>query len=94
MIDPTSRYHAIGDATHVEPDGRVIVHKRRRLLPPPPDRPGAEALVTDGDRLDLLAARTIGDPTAFWRLCDANVALHPAELERPGRRVRLPGPGL
>ena len=25
-----------------------------------------------GDRLDLLAARCLNDPTVFWKLCDAN----------------------
>lgn len=28
-----------------------------------------------GDRLDLLAAQYLNDPTGFWRLCDANNAM-------------------
>lgn len=93
MFDPTSRYHAIAEATYVDRDGRVVAHKRRRLLPQPPDAANAEVRVTQDERLDLIAARTIGDPRAFWRICDVNLALHPAELERPGRRLRLPGGG-
>lgn len=43
-----------------------------------------------GDRLDNLAAQYLGDPELFWRLCDANSALHPEELtERVGRRLRV-----
>jgi hypothetical protein len=35
----------------------------------------------DGDRLDLLAARYLNDPTGFWRLCDANNSLVAGALE-------------
>lgn len=35
-----------------------------------------------GDRLDLIAARYLNDPTGFWRLCDANDSLVPGALER------------
>ena len=46
-----------------------------------------------GDRLDLITARTLGDPEAFWRVCDANDALDPAELtSEAGRRLRVPLP--
>jgi len=34
-----------------------------------------------GDRLDLLAARYLDDPTGFWRLCDANDSLVAGALE-------------
>ena len=43
-----------------------------------------------GDRLDNIAARYLGDPELFWRLCDANVALRPTELtETIGRRILI-----
>ena len=38
------------------------------------------------------ATRTLGDPEAFWRVCDANDALNPGELEQAGRRLRVPLP--
>ena len=44
-------------------------------------------LVADGDRLDLLAHRYLGDPELFWRICDANRALRPEELTREAGRV-------
>ena len=40
-----------------------------------------------GDRLDLITARTLGDPEQFWRICDANDALDPDDLAEPGRRL-------
>jgi hypothetical protein len=34
----------------------------------------------EGQRLDLLASYYLKDPTAFWRLCDANGAVSPHAL--------------
>jgi hypothetical protein len=34
-----------------------------------------------GDRLDLLAATYLDDPSGFWRLCDANNAIVAGALE-------------
>jgi hypothetical protein len=33
-----------------------------------------------GDRLDLLAARYLTDPTVFWKICDSNNAPAPDAL--------------
>ena len=53
----------------------------------------AEVTVIRGDRLDLIAARTLGDPEQFWRVCDANDAMNPVILtEEPGRTLRVPVP--
>jgi hypothetical protein len=86
----SGRYAGIEVARITLPDGRVVAYHRRRFIPQP------EALATqgweqvdDGDRVDHLAARALGDPTAFWRLCDANLADDPAELEQPGRTLRV-----
>jgi hypothetical protein len=87
---PTSRYHGIGTATLETSDGRTIVYLRRRLVPPPERfETLQEHTVAQGERLDLIAARYLGDPEQSWRLCDANGAVRPAELEEPGRRVRI-----
>jgi hypothetical protein len=49
-----------------------------------------EHVVVERDRLDNLAARYIGDPEQYWRLCDANNAIRPDELiETPGHRLRI-----
>jgi hypothetical protein len=97
---PTSRYHAVDIATWTGPDGRTITYLRRRFVPPPESfAQVGEHVVAEGDRLDNLAAHYLGDPEQFWRICDANVALRPAELtDEIGRRLRItlpegiPGP--
>lgn len=94
MFEPNSRYHAIETATYTTPDGRQVSHKRRRFLPQGHEMPLlGEVTVTQGERLDLIAARELGDPEAFWRICDANDAIDPLELlEVLGRRLRIPLP--
>jgi hypothetical protein len=87
---PTSRYHGLPAATLPTADGRTIVYVTRRLVPPPERfEPLSEHTVILGDRLDLLAARYLGDAEQFWRLCDANGAVRPAELETVGRRLSI-----
>ena len=92
MFETTSRYATVDDATieTPEPDGttRTVRFKRRRFLPPADTlTPLTQHVMTDADRLDLVAARYAGDPTAFWRLCDGNDVLRPEELEHAGRIV-------
>jgi hypothetical protein len=93
MFESTSRYHPIETATLTAPDGRVLAYKRRRFLPLAPPPTIAEVVVTQDDRLDLIAARTLGEPEFFWWICDANRVLDPADLlARSGRRLLIPGP--
>jgi len=91
LFPPNSRYHDIAIARLTTPDGRVTVYLRRRFVPPPDDFALLqEHAVAEGERSDTLAARYLGDPEQFWRLCDANGVIRPAELvETPGRRVRI-----
>lgn len=88
---PTSRYHGIDTATLETPGGQTIAYLRRRFVPPP-ERFALlqEYTVTQGDRLDNLAAQFVGDPERFWQLCDANAAVRPEELtETIGRVLRI-----
>lgn len=96
MFEPTSRYYALETATYSAPDGRVVAYKRRRFLPQGEAMPLlVEVIVTGGDRLDLIAARTLGDPEQFWRVCDANDAMNPLDLTAElGRTLRVPVPQL
>ena len=90
----TSRYFGLATAVHTLPDGREVVYLRRRFLPPASSH-AIVALhpVVEGDRLDNITARYLGDPEQFWRLCDANNALHPDELTaETGRRLEIPLP--
>lgn len=94
MFEATSRYASIETATLTTADGRVIAYKRRRFLPQGDAMPLlVEVTVAQGDRLDLITARTLGDPEQFWRVADANNAMNPFDLTaEPGRTVRVPVP--
>jgi len=87
----SSRYHGLATAKLKRPDGTVVTYLRRRFVPQPENFATiGEHRVAQGERLDHIAARHLGDPEQFWRLCDANAVLRPEELtETPGRRVRV-----
>jgi hypothetical protein len=94
MFEHTSRYSRLPTATHRLADGRTVRYVRRRFLPQGRRLPLlVELTVTDGDRLDLVTARTIGDPEQFWRVADANDAMNPFDLtDEPGTTLRVPVP--
>lgn len=99
MFEPTSRYVGIADATlsRLDADGRerLIAYKRRRFLPAMEGTTTlVEHTVMQHDRLDTITARYLGDPTLFWKVCDANGVLQPAELEALARVVRIALPGF
>jgi hypothetical protein len=91
LFPPNSRYAGIDTGTLNTVDGRTIVYVRRRFVPPP-ERFALlqEYTVVQGDRLDNLAAKFVGDPELFWQVCDANAAMRPEELtEIVGRTLRI-----
>jgi len=94
MFEHTSRYDPIENAIYEAADGRHITYKRRRFLPQCESMPVlAEVNVAVGDRLDLIAARTLGDAEHFWQVCDANNAMNPFDLTaQVGRVLRIPLP--
>lgn len=99
MFDSTSRYVNLEIAkltvARDDDDPRTIRYVRRRFLPPPPGQPSRlEHTVMQGERIDTITARYLGDPTQYWRICDVNLVTRPAELtEVPGARVVIPIPG-
>ena len=100
MFDHMSRYYTIETTTLTLPDGRVLSYVRRRFVPPGWSLPLlASVAVTPGERIDLVTNRTLGDPLAFWRICDANDAIDPQEMldevaNDPNRRLRIPQPQM
>jgi hypothetical protein len=100
MFSVTSRYYNIETVMMKGSDGREIIYIRRRFLPPASSSiPMTEHVVNDGERLDNITARYLGDPEQFWRLCDANNAMKPGELTATstslsasvtGRRLIIP----
>jgi hypothetical protein len=91
LIPGNGRYQSVGSASITMPDGRSIAYLRRRFLPMPSNFALLyEVMVTQGDRLDLVAARHIGDAEQFWRICDANGAMNPDDLTTTvGRKLRI-----
>ena len=94
MFEPTSRYEVLETVRHAMHDGRVIAYKRRRFLPPAEEMPLlVEVTTSEGERLNQIAARTLGDPEQYWRICDASNAMNPLEImSRPGSTLRVPVP--
>lgn len=97
MFSATSRYASLATTTTTvsAPDGttRTITYVRRRLLPRPDDHTLlTEHTVAPGERLDHVAARYLGDPTQFWRICDATDVLEPETLEIPSQRLPIAMP--
>lgn len=91
MFSITSRYYHMPTLKLETVDGMTIVYLRRRFVPSP-ERFALlqEHTVTEGDRMDNLAAQYLGDPEQFWRICDANGVIRPEELtETIGRRLRI-----
>lgn len=93
MFEHTSRYYPIETAFWPGADG-VVPYKRRRFLPQPESMQKlAEWPVAQSDRFDLIAARTLGDPQAYWQIADANRVMDPDELAAtPGRKLVIPMP--
>jgi len=93
MIGRDSRYASTATAVFETVEGTRVLYLRRRFLPQPADVPSGrdyETLDTN-ERLDTIAVNTIGDPLAYWRVCDANGALDPLELlEETGGQLRVP----
>jgi hypothetical protein len=91
LFAPNSRYYGLPTKTMTTADGRTLTYLARRFVPQA-DRFALlkEHAVVQGDRLDNLAAKHLGDPEQYWRICDANNAIRPDELiETIGRRLRI-----
>jgi hypothetical protein len=88
-----SRYYGLPVREWAAPDSRVILYVARRFIPRPALYP---TLVTHNakqrDRIDVLAARYLGDPLLYWRICDANLAVRPNDPLVLGNAVKIPLP--
>lgn len=94
MLDQKSRYKDLAIKTFGAADGSERRYLARRFLPDPATlRTLTTVRVTDSQRLDLIAHRSLGEPTVFWRIADANAAMDPDDLLAPvGRRLIVPSP--
>lgn len=97
-----SRYDGLPTASLTVEDGTGGSREVSYLLPrtplsPEQATPMAAHRVAPDDRLDLIATRYLGDPAAFWRICDVNLALDPDGLvdsTAEGSLIVIPAPGV
>jgi hypothetical protein len=91
-----SRYYGSKTLTHVTAAGETVAYLARRIVPRPGEPNFASIAVhrvRQGDRLDLIAAKYLGDPLMFWLLCDANGAVDPQDLVAdPGTVLNITTP--
>ena len=93
LFSPISRYYGLPVETPTTPGGPVAYVSRRFVPKPERFQTIQQYTVQQGDRLDNIAASTLGDPTLFWRICDANRAMRPWTLtETPGATLRITMP--
>ncbi len=78
MFFPGSRYQNLAAYMIIRPGG-VVVAVTRLPLPAPRTVLGYHQR-RQGQRLDLIAAHYLVDPTTFWKLCDSNGAVVPDAL--------------
>jgi hypothetical protein len=91
-----SRYYNSAVLSYTTPAGQAITYLARRFVPQPGSPNYATVAthtVVQGDRLDLIAAKYLGDPLMFWLLCDANGAIRPYDLvATPGSVINITMP--
>jgi hypothetical protein len=90
LFTSTSRYYGI-DTETLTTNGTTIIYLKRRFVPAP-DRFQLlqEHTVTQGERLDNIAAKFLGDPELFWRIADANGAMRAEDLvQTVGRKLKI-----
>ena len=95
---PGSRYEGIPVGEYENEDQESILYVKRRFLPPPEAyEVTQEHTVVQGERLDHIAFKYLGDAEQFWRICDANAVMDPDELtDTIGEKIviaRLKGQG-
>jgi hypothetical protein len=88
----SSRYYGAAIETFTQADGTDVVYLQRRIIPQPEVYTALlDYVVVDGDRLDNLAAKYLGDPLLFWMICDANGVTDPDELTaQAGVTIKIP----
>jgi hypothetical protein len=85
-----SRYEGVGENEIQDGQGRAVRYKKVRFIPEM-EMPRMGHILSQGERLDHIAYDYYRDPERFWRICDANRAMWPAELvAEAGKIVRIP----
>lgn len=61
-----------------------------RMIPADQSTEYLEHLVSEGERMDTLAAKYLGDPTRWWEIAIINPEVLDFEAIEPGTRLRIP----
>jgi nucleoid-associated protein YgaU len=88
----SSRYYGARVLQYLPPGGAPVMYLARRIIPQAATYTSLRGyVIVEGDRLDNLAAKFLGDPLLYWMICDANGASDPDELTaQPGRAILIP----
>lgn len=91
LFTSTSRYYGMDTGTLTTPSGATIIYLKRRFLPSVDSFQLLQLhAVVQGERLDNIAAKLLGDPELFWRIADANGAMRPEDLVTVvGRQLKI-----
>ena len=89
---PSSRYYGFPVKYFTRPDGVQVAYLQRRIVPQPEIYTSSQDhVVVEGDRLDNLTTKYLGDPLLFWMIADANGADDPDALtSQVGRTIQVP----
>lgn len=92
--NPSSRYCNTDTKPYTLSDGTPVKYLARRILPQPAIYRSLQTyVVLEGDRIDNLAAKFLGDPLLYWIICDANGVVDPDALTSPsqvGHSILIP----
>lgn len=91
-VDPTSRFSGLPLLQVQGPDGTPRHVVSLRIPRPDLGPPIGRHVVHEGEGVDLLARRLLGDEGLWWRLLDANPVIHPFDIAA-GQILEIPGPG-
>lgn len=89
MFFKGSRYAKVPEHTITDAHGRSIRYKATRFIPDTQPAVVGHRVVNE-ERLDHIAWQHYRDAERFWRICDANRALWPADLLEEAAIIRIP----
>ncbi len=90
MIGPGSRYSGMKPILYTNAAGETVPYLPRRAIPSEAGTPIGVYVTRAGERLDVIAARTLGNPLLFWELADTNHLLDPLTIPTsPGTMLQI-----
>jgi len=90
--NPSSRYYGANTLEYVGHDGVAVRYLARRIVPQPGVYTSTQTYsVSEGDRIDNLSSKYLGDPLLYWMIADVNSVMDAESLtQTPGKNMQLP----